>query len=480
MFSVLSWALFNRLFANLAQLLIYLCLAKFLEPHDFGLLAIAMVFVNISNMFINSGFSAVNIQILKIDKTHYSTVFYTSLFSSALLFLIFWVLAPVLEVFMNMDEGFVTFFRTISTVVILSSINSMQLSKFQRNMNFSKVFLVSTVPTIIAGFISVYLAYMGAGINALVVNVLLSRGLSIVVCGFYTGIFPSLKFSFKVLQASLKFSSFTFLQGLIDELHRLTFSLGVGRFFGASNLGVMNLARQIPMFATGTFNGVMASVLFPLASQYQDDRVKFLDIYRAYFKVSNFLMFALLFCGLFIEDGVLPSFFGEQWSQVDLFFDYFLVILCCNHIFSFPVFVLNGWSLSKQGFYFVFLSRVVGILFLCLGLYLGIDYVLPLQVVYVVVSIGMVAIINNDYLQYRYSIFFKDILSYFTIGLFCFLFVHVLDLNLLSNPLFKSVLNIAIFIFLFTLLTVFLLDLKSTVSKALAKDLNLRKKEILE
>jgi len=480
MLSTLSWAFLNRMFANLAQLFIYLSLAKFLGPHEFGLLAIAMVFVNISNMFINAGFAAANVQALKLDNSHYSTVFYMSFLSSVVLFLLFWMIAPTLEHFMQMDEDFVVFFRTISIVVILSSINSMQLSNFQRNMNFSKVFWVSTVPTIVAGFISVYLAYTGAGIYALVVNVLLSRGLSIAVCGVFTGVFPRLEFNFQVVKTSLRFSSFTFLQGLADELHRLTFSLGVGRFFGASNLGVMNLARQIPMFATGTFNGVMASVLFPLASQYQNDRTIFLEIYRAYFKLSNFLMFVLLFSGLFVETSILSSFFGEQWSKLDLFFDYFLVILCFHHVFNFSVFVLNGWGLSKQGFYFTFLCRIIGILFLCIGFYLGIDYVLPLQIVYVIVSIVLVAIVNHYLLEYSYAKFFKDILGYFAIGLFCFLFVLNLDLNLVTNLLFKAFVNIALFIFLFTLLTIFLLDLKTTISKALAKDVNLRKKEVIE
>ena len=43
------WQAFNRIGSNGIQFLIYLILARLLQPNDFGIIAILSVFINFSN-----------------------------------------------------------------------------------------------------------------------------------------------------------------------------------------------------------------------------------------------------------------------------------------------------------------------------------------------------------------------------------------------------------------------------------------------
>ena len=74
----MSWNLFSRIFSNGSQLVIYLVLARLLNPTDFGVIAIVLVFINISNIFSVAGLGAAIIQNEEHDKEKFDTIYFTS------------------------------------------------------------------------------------------------------------------------------------------------------------------------------------------------------------------------------------------------------------------------------------------------------------------------------------------------------------------------------------------------------------------
>ena len=55
--SGVKWTTFSSMVNAILQLLQLIILARFLSPHDFGLLAILMIVINFSQLFVDFGLS---------------------------------------------------------------------------------------------------------------------------------------------------------------------------------------------------------------------------------------------------------------------------------------------------------------------------------------------------------------------------------------------------------------------------------------
>ena len=89
--SSLIWKLMERCGAQGVQLLVQILLARLLDPEDFGVLTLLIVFVNLANVFIQTGFSTSLIQKKEVDEIDLSSVLFASLGVAAVLYVVLYV-----------------------------------------------------------------------------------------------------------------------------------------------------------------------------------------------------------------------------------------------------------------------------------------------------------------------------------------------------------------------------------------------------
>ena len=68
-----------------------------------ALFALILVFINIANVFVTSGFSTALVQNKEANRIDFSTNFYCSLAVSVLVYLILFIAAPFIEKFYDMQ-----------------------------------------------------------------------------------------------------------------------------------------------------------------------------------------------------------------------------------------------------------------------------------------------------------------------------------------------------------------------------------------
>ena len=102
--SGLKWNSLGQ-FAKLGlALVISIILARILDPEDFGLIAIILIFTNLANVFIDSGFGGAIIQKEKVTDTEYSTVYFFNIFVSIFLYVIIYFSAHTIAKFYNLPK----------------------------------------------------------------------------------------------------------------------------------------------------------------------------------------------------------------------------------------------------------------------------------------------------------------------------------------------------------------------------------------
>ena len=61
-FSGVFWKFAERILAQGVSFIVSVILARILMPSDYGIVALILVFINIANVFVNSGFSTALVQ----------------------------------------------------------------------------------------------------------------------------------------------------------------------------------------------------------------------------------------------------------------------------------------------------------------------------------------------------------------------------------------------------------------------------------
>ena len=118
---------------------IQLVLARMLMPEDFGLVAIVNVFLVLANTVIETSFSSAIIQRHSVSQKMLSSVFYVNLLLSATVYILLFLIAPLLSVFYG-EPILIPVLRVQGLIVVVSAIYSTQQALMNRKMRFKALF----------------------------------------------------------------------------------------------------------------------------------------------------------------------------------------------------------------------------------------------------------------------------------------------------------------------------------------------------
>ena len=95
----LVWKFGERLSSQLVSFVVSIIIARILDPSDYGLVSMTMVFISLSNVLVDGGFSSALIQKKNADKLDFSTVFWFSVVFAISIYVILYISAPYIASF---------------------------------------------------------------------------------------------------------------------------------------------------------------------------------------------------------------------------------------------------------------------------------------------------------------------------------------------------------------------------------------------
>ena len=163
----LLWKFLEKCSVQLTAFIISVLLARILEPSEFGLVAIIMIFINLANVIIDGGLNTALIQKKNTTNIDFSTILYVSILMSVLLYSVLYVISPFIAWFYDRKE-LISLFRVLGLTLIFYTINSIQRAYVSKNMLFRKLFISSFVAVLFSGIVGLTFAFMGYGVWALI------------------------------------------------------------------------------------------------------------------------------------------------------------------------------------------------------------------------------------------------------------------------------------------------------------------------
>ncbi len=297
---------------SLVAFVIFIILARLLDPAAVGLVAFALIFVEISRTIVFSGLPEAIVQRATWEHDVSSTCFTANvLLALAFVLLVGGLLAPILTYYYHPDAGPVL--TALSLVILIDSGRVIHEAKLKREFKFKMLAARTSIATLVAGVLGVALAFNGYGIWALVASRLVSSTILTTLTWTAARWRPSLNLDWPILKS---FGSFVrhlapARVSLATGLKMPQFMLGI--FAGPAAVGFYNVgAHALDAITQIAINPTRDAALAAL-SRLPDDAA----IGRAYLRLTRVISFLAcpIYLGIAVVGPDLVQFvFGPRWE----------------------------------------------------------------------------------------------------------------------------------------------------------------------
>lgn len=366
-----AWDMGGTIMRQGSGFIISIFLARLLEPAEFGLVGMAMVFISISQVFIDVGFASALIQNKDNTNLTYSSVFYLNMGAGLVLTAAFYFAAPWVGWFYDSPE-ITELVRWLSLIFIFNSLNQVQGAILQKNLNFKVLTVRSLIASVVGGSLGVIFAFQGYGVYALVIQQLSSALLGTILLWSTSGWKPDFKFSIIELRKLSAFSTFVFFDRFISTIFQRLDIILIGKVFSPASLGFYTRAVSLKDQVTKYSSSSLTKVFYPVLSGLQDDHKEFS---RIYFKVVSFIAFVSYgLTGILYILGadIIIGLFGEKWEPSISIFQVLILSVCNYPLSSIMVNAFMSKGKSKENFAIGIFRKSVRVIPLLIAYFYGI------------------------------------------------------------------------------------------------------------
>ena len=339
----LIWTFAEQVGAQLVGFVVSIILARLLLPEDYGVIAIVLVFVNLCNVFVDSGFGKSLVQKKDADDLDFSSAFYFSLVLSLILYALLYAAAPWIAGWYDM-QILSPVLRVMGLRLIVAAYNSVQKAKVSREMQFRRFFFSTLGGTLVSAVVGIYMAWKGYGIWALVAQQLTNVVIDTVILSVTISWHPKLMFSFSRMKQLYAYGWKVLVTGLVETLYEDFRSLYVGKLYTANDLAYYTRGRQFPYLLVDNVNISISNVLFPAISSRQDDLDEVRGMTRRAMKTGAYLISPMMFGLAAVAEPVVILLLTEKWLPCVPY----LQILCINCALT-PLQITNIQSIYAVG-----------------------------------------------------------------------------------------------------------------------------------
>lgn len=364
----IMWKMIDLISRKVFGFAISILLARLLMPEDYGIIALTIVFIAFTNVFILNGFNVALIRKKNVKSIDYSTVLTMSISFVAFVNLIIFFSAPVIADFYKNKE-LCPVLRAMVLGLFFSAISAVVSAKATRELKFRKMAIPSFCSNALGGIVAVIMAYMGLGVWALVFQHLVASFVGMI---WYIIIFDfplSLKFSGGVVKELYRFTLGVIGTSLLEFLGNHVCSLIIGKTYNSKGLGHYDRSIVFPEMISANISGAISNVLLPTLAQNQNNLDIIKQKTRKTLSLTMFIIIPIMFVMIGSSQVLVPVVLTEKWIPI-------IPLLCiCSLFYSISpirsieysvLFALGKSKYSSQSESMRALLMIVGIIFISL------------------------------------------------------------------------------------------------------------------
>jgi len=307
-----AWSAIERISIQTIQLIVTVFLARILTPTEYGTIGILYVFIAISMVFIDSGFSKALIQKKNRTENDISTVFLFNIFVSLFVYLILYFTAPFISIFFETSE-LTLLLRVLALSLIINAIFTVPTTLYTIKFDFKNLTKINFVATIISGIVAIIMAKNGYGVWSLVGLTLIRSVIAAGLTWVWLKWRPNWVFSSKSLREMFSFGSKLLISSLLNVAVNKSYDLAIVKTSSKSDLGQYSQGTKYTDVIFNIMNTILDRVLLPGLTEIQDQydilvrHTRSIIKSTALFVIPTFLLLAVT------AEPLIQILIGDKW-----------------------------------------------------------------------------------------------------------------------------------------------------------------------
>lgn len=311
--SGLFWSVAQSWGLKLISLLLFMVLARVLDPHELGVFAVVMVVLAFVNIFVEQGLSEAIVQRAQITVQQLNTAFLINFTMALLIFALLWFIAPLIAAHLKIVE--LTAILRVATVgMLVSAITFSQQAMLQRNFCYRWLATCALVSTVVSGVAAIFFALHGLGVWSLVIQALTASVVSAVMLWFH----PQWRFSFDLdfagVRSLLRYGLNRLVISLLDFANLRYIDIFLVAALGPVALGIYSVGVRVYQALSQGLSWAIVGVVHNGFSRLAHDPPA---LVAAYYKAITFTAAVAVptFCLLAaIAPEAIVVLFGSKWA----------------------------------------------------------------------------------------------------------------------------------------------------------------------
>lgn len=292
-------------------------LTRYLEPGDFGLMAIMMVVIGFSRAFMDMGISNAIIYRQNITHTQLSSLYWLNIGSGFVLTILVFAASPLVALFYG-EPRITKMMMILSTVFMIVAMGNQYRVLCQKELQFIRMAKIKIASNFLSFAVAVYFAVMGFGVYALVFAMLtqaISSSFMFLAVGLREHHRPALVYHHHELKGFYGFGLFQMGERSINYVSANIDKLIIGKIVGMQAVGFYEMAWRLIIFPLSKINPIVNKVAFPVYARVQDNCDALNRYYTFNVKALSIVTVPLLAFLSFFSHDIVFVIFGPGWEK---------------------------------------------------------------------------------------------------------------------------------------------------------------------
>lgn len=307
------WTASVRLLSQVIKWAITIFVIRLLSPADYGLLAMATVFIEFLFMFSEFGLGPALVQKTNLDERTLRQTFGLVLVINFTLAALLMLLAPLIGVFFA-EPRVVPVVQVLALQFVIGAFSIIPNVLLQRRMEFRKRSLMDLSGAIIASFTTLAMAFAGAGVWALVVGSMVGQVWRTIIINFIAPFFLRPELSLQGMRSLLAFGGNLTAAGLFATFFNQIDVIICAKVLGNEVLGFYSVGVQLAAMPSQKIAALVNQVAFPTFSRMQHDVKKVGANALMGIRLLSFFAFPLMWGMSSIAPEIVEVVLGPKWT----------------------------------------------------------------------------------------------------------------------------------------------------------------------
>ncbi|MBR3030252.1 MAG: lipopolysaccharide biosynthesis protein [Bacteroidales bacterium] len=444
------WTTLQKYSKMFIQFISGIVLARLLTPYDYGCIGMLSIFMVLAEAFIDGGFGSALIQKKQPTQADYSTIFWWNLGMAVLMYAILYVSAPAISRFYDIPL-LSDVLRVQGLVLFIYAFNIVQRNQLKKKLNFKVLSIVTIITSVTALCVTIFMAYKGYGVWALVAQNLISAAIPAIIFWFFIKWRPILTFSRQSFKELFGFGFYMFLIHLIDRFSRQLTGLVIGKVYNPATLGYYSKAFGTEKLASHTISSIMTQVTYPLYAEVQDNKKVLINMIKRMTTTISYITFPLLFILMLTAKPLFILLYSDKWIQSIPYFQVlcFAGLAVCLQASNLQA--ISAIGKSRTLFMWTIVKRTVGLGAMLGGLVLfGMKGLLAGAIINAWFAYFVNIFLVSKHIGYKWSQQLSAIAPVAIVSTLAaciaFLSIHYLGLNMYLDGILKLIIYLLIYI----------------------------------